>query len=205
MTRKDLDLVCALVNVKKGTINANTCSIIEERFNDIPSYVIEELKEKMPWGSIILRDYGELSNNYIGKYLFSLEDEKYDPYRYSWITQTIAREYRIKLKVISEILLRNREDEIDLIFSYKKLVDDDWFVIYDDIPSIYLDYCKKRDNQPHFNLLAKIHNLSYDILKKYQDDFNWKIISEYHDLDDDFLFRFYDKLNMEILSKRVEV
>lgn len=78
MTKKYLQLILALANVKHGKMEPKDSTMIVESFEEIPDSILEEIKEKIPWGLIVLHDYGENTNERIGDYLFSLRDKKFD-------------------------------------------------------------------------------------------------------------------------------
>ena len=204
MTKKYLEMVLALANVKNENAESKDFSIIEESFREIPDTILEEIKEKIPWGLIVLHDYGENTNQRIGEYLFSLRDKKFDSCRYTWISQTIARNYVISTDIARNILKRNDEDEVRLLFSCKEIVDEDGFNCYHDMIEFYTMACEKNGTKQFFDILETIPDLRVQVLKDYRDDFDWKIVSKYHILDEEFIFTFYDKLDIKIIEKRIE-
>lgn len=197
-------MVLALANVKNENAESKDFSIIEESFREIPDTILEEIKEKIPWGLIVLHDYGENTNQRIGEYLFSLRDKKFDSCRYTWISQTIARNYVISTDIARNILKRNDEDEVRLLFSCKEIVDEDGFNCYHDMIEFYTMACEKNGTKQFFDILETIPDLRVQVLKDYRDDFDWKIVSKYHILDEEFIFTFYDKLDIKIIEKRIE-
>ena len=197
-------MVLALANVKNENAESKDFSIIEESFREIPDTILEEIKEKIPWGLIVLHDYGENTNQRIGEYLFSLRDKKFDSCRYTWISQTIARNYVISTDIARNILKRNDEDEVRLLFSCKEIVDEDGFNCYHDMIEFYTMACEKNGTKQFFDIFARIPDLRVQVLKDYRDDFDWKIVSKYHILDEEFIFTFYDKLDIKIIEKRIE-
>ena len=204
MTKKYLQLILALANVKHGNAEQKDFSIIEESFEEIPDSILEEIKEKIPWGLIVLHDYGENTNERIGDYLFSLRDKKFDSCRYTWISQTIARKYVISTDIARNILKRNDENEVRLLFSCKEIVDEDGFNCYHDMIEFHIMACEKNGTKQFFDILATIPDLRVRVLKDYRDDFDWEIVSKYHILNEEFIFTFYDKLDIKIIEKRIE-
>lgn len=197
-TKDMIRLVETWKRIDEGKAEGKDWEIFSKFFKYTTKDMIERLKEKIVWSHVISVQKNSYHMDTIGEAIFSLETSPNKfKYRENYLHTCYSSGWKLSAKVKNSIMIKNLERELRWLFKIEYNPSDNR-----DIVNTYLSICESFRNEPNFDVISEIPNLTHDLIRDHINEVNWTTISKYHFLDSYFIFLFHDYLDIEILKER---